>query len=271
MVADLHSTMLQCLRLILRPVVRFCLKRSLGLNELIDAARIVFVEVAEEELEEDQKKVNNSRISALTGVDRRAVQKIRESKEVPDTSMHFAVRVIGQWRRNPQFITKSNRPRVLSLTGADSEFNQLVRSISSTLHPRSTLEALERVGAVEIKDGTVKLLRTAYIPKGNPVEGFQMLAEDVEDMMSAVSANIFSEEEVLPNFHGQTHYDNLPVQDLPKIRDWLFKQCSNFHHRVDKYLSKLDLDVNPNSKKEGGGSITYVSFSKLLDSERVSE
>lgn len=267
MANDLHSKMLQCLRLILRPVVKFCLSRSLGLNELIDAARIVYVEVAEDELQADGSKVNNSRISALTGVDRRAVQRIRENKEQPDTTMHFAVRVIGQWRRDPQFLTKNNRPRVLSLGGPDSEFNQLVRTISSTLHPRSTLMALEKVGAIEIRDDSVKLLSTAYLPKGNPIEGFQILAEDVEDMLSAVTTNIFSEEDPLPNFHGQTQYDNIPQEDLPKVRDWLFKQCSNFHYRVEKYLSKFDLDVHPQPNKTGGGKVTYVSFSKLVSEE----
>lgn len=265
--SDLHTTMLRCLQQVLRPVVRFCLSRSLGLNELIDVARIVFVEVAEEELERRGEKVNNSRVSAFTGVDRRAVQRIRETREQPDTTMHFAVRVIGQWRRDQRFTDKAGRPRMLSLGGPESEFNELVRSISTTLHPRSTLAALEQVSAVEIIEGKVKLKKAAYIPKGRPVEGFQMLAEDVEDFMSAVSENIFYEGDPLPNFHGQTHYDNIAEEDLPKIRDWLFKQCSNFHHRVDRYLSAFDIDIQSDQKKgkkDGGGcSVVYGSFSHL--------
>lgn len=268
MTRDLHTTMLSCLKLILRPVVRFCLRRALGLNELVDTVRIVFVEVAEEELTLNNEKVNNSRISAFTGVDRRAVQRIRETREQPDTTMHFATRVIGQWRRNPKFTTKNNRPRMLTLGGDDSEFNELVRTVSTTLHPRSTLAALERVGAIEITPNGVKLHTAAYLPKGNPVEGFQMLSEDVQDLMDAVTENIFCEEEVLPNFHGQVQYDNIPPQDLPKIRDWLFEQASHFHEKIDRHLAKYDLDANPKKAKKGGGVVTYGSFSHLRIEEK---
>lgn len=259
---DRHTVMFDCLVLILKPVVRFCLNSSLGLQDTYEALKVAFLKVAAEDLESQGEKVTISRLNAVTGVDRRVAVRILKEKEVKESATQYATRVIGRWRRDQRYLTKSGRPRVLEFKGDDSEFHTLVRSISQSLHPASVLFDLKRVGAVTETPSGLKLTAQAYIPKGNMLENFEILAEDTESLILAVMDNIQHEGEELPNYHAAVVYNNIDSDDVPKIRQWFYDQCSKFLLKIDKHLSKYDQDINPIDGKDGGHSVTLGLFTK---------
>lgn len=258
---NFEVTLFETLRVILRPIVRYCLKHSMGVRDLLDAARHVFVSIAVEELEKAEKKTTTSRISVMTGLQRPLIKACRKNPD-PAPPSHFTTRVISQWRRDPRFLTKSKAPKVLSYEGHNTEFKKLVEAVSTDLHPRTVLFDLERLGVVEITNGGVKLKARAYRPAGKPSEVYRMMARDVEELMRAVIENIEHEAEGKDpvNFHAYTYFDNVSAEDLTHLRKWLSKQGSRFHQRVERYLSKYDLDVTPNKDKRGGHRIAMGSF-----------
>ncbi|RMD86346.1 MAG: hypothetical protein D6808_03595, partial [Candidatus Dadabacteria bacterium] len=176
----------------------------------------------------------------------------------------LASRVIGQWQQNKRFLTKSRRPKVLSIDGDDSEFNKLVRSISQDVHPGTVLFELERIGAVERTKNGVKLVARAYVPKHNPKEGFRLLSEDVSDLMLTIEENIFLRDDN-PNLHAKTEYDNISEEDVPKIRNWILKEGAILHQKARNFISKFDRDLNPKKKKTKGRRMRVVlgSYSRI--------
>ncbi len=250
------------LRLLLRPVARFCLRNQLGLRDLLEAAKAALIDEAAADMEAQGSKINLSRLSVVTGVHRKDAARIHREQEVRESSTTFSSRVIGQWRKDPRFTTKSSRPRVLSYQGDESEFAELVSVVSTDLHPGTVLFDLERIGAVEKTRSGIKLLAKAYVPRGDPAEGWYMLSRDAVDLVDAVSENIASPDEELPNYHASAVFDNIAVEDVPKVRRWLFRQCSRFHQRVAQYLAKHDLDLSPDAKGEGGQRISMGMYTK---------
>lgn len=268
MTADSSNTLIQCLRLMLRPVIRFCIRRTLSVQDMIESAKIVFIEVAEEELQRKNEKVNVSRLSVLCGLHRRDVMRIYREGRTKDESMAFATRVVGQWLQDKKFCNASGKPRTLSLEGDDSEFRKLVRSISSDVNPGTVLFELERVGAAERVKGGLKLRARAYVPRNNPTEGFKLLAADAEDLMAAVEENVFGEDqEATPNLHAKTEYDNISKAHLPMIREWLYKEGSAFHAKVRNFLAGFDKDMNPKLSQEGGARVAVGTFSRALQEQ----
>ncbi len=267
MTAQPGNTLIQCLRLMLRPVVRFCIRRTLSIQDLIESAKVVFLDVAEEELLRKREKVNVSRLSVLSGLHRRDVMRIFQQGKTKDESMAFTTRVVGQWLQDKKFCNKPGSPKVLSLEGEDSEFRKLVRCISSDVNPGTVLFELERVDAVERVKSGVKLKTRAYVPRNNPVEGFKLLASDADDMMTAVEENIFGEEVETPNLHAKTEYDNVAVEDLPTIKQWLYKEGSAFHAKVRNYLAGFDLDLAPKAQKKGGARVAVGTFSRVMEAK----
>lgn len=269
MSSELSSLLRECIQQMLKPVIRFALKRAVGLQEFIESAKQVYVEVAADQIKKSGQKINLSRLSTLSGVHRRDVTRIFREGEVKEESTRFASRVIGQWRRDKRFLDSSGKPRVLSYRTEDSEFTRLVNHVSKDLHARSILFALEQVGAVKITPNGVKLTARTYEPKKNVREAFRMLARDADELIGAVVDNAMHDGPEPPNFHSYTFFDNISAEDLDKIKSWLYKHCAASHSRVERYLSKFDLDVTPSAKKKGGMRVAMGSFTRIGNPEEL--
>ncbi|MBX7143274.1 MAG: hypothetical protein K1X79_02375 [Oligoflexia bacterium] len=264
---DFHSTLGSCLKALFVPIARLCLRRSLKVQDAIESLKHAFLEVAEQEVRGLDEKPNVSRLSAITGLHRRDVVRIFRMGESKDYSLSLNNRIIGQWLQDPRFLQKNGKPRVLSVDGEDSDFRMLMRSIATDLKPGTVLFELERVGAVERSPEGLKLVVQSYQAGTDPVEGFQMLGDDLEDLVSAVDDNLF-EQEHGPHLHAKTVYDNVNVEALPLIRKWILKEGKAFHKRARQFLSRFDLDVRPRKGKMGGAKIAVGTFSRVFSGKK---
>lgn len=261
MSTNLRSALLQAIQLMLMPVVRFCIRHSVKVQEVIELLRVAFINAAADEMRAAGKSVNISRISITSGLQRKAVERIYREGEIKQSESRLD-KVIGQWRYDRRFCSKPGRPRSLECDFDSSEFTRLVRSVNKELHPASVLFELERLGAVERTKSGVKLKSLAFEPDEKVIEGMKLLARDVDDMISAVVDNIETEEEQPPNFHAASIFDNISEEDIPQIRSWMMKSCSAFHTKVEKFLSSKDLDITPQKGKTGKKRVVFGSFSR---------
>ncbi|MCB9030411.1 MAG: hypothetical protein H6619_05110 [Deltaproteobacteria bacterium] len=267
---DVRQAFLDSLALILRPVARFCVRHNLRLRDLTEVAKIVFVDVAAEELKEKTSKINVSRISLATGMHRQDVKRIYRDNKRKDYSPGYITLVMGQWLQDENYITSSGKPRVLTCEGEDSEFYELVRYVTGDVHPGTVLFQLEQMGAVEKTSRGLKLKKQVFTPKGDSQEAYKLYAKDSYHLMNSVEENIEQDAE-FPNLHIRTDYDNISKSDIPKIREWLVNEGSRFHQKARKFLAKYDLDINPKKNKEGGGHVVITSFSRTVEPEDIAD
>ena len=253
---------LECLELMLRPIIWFCLQRTLGVQDLLESAKRVFVELAAKEIKRREKRFSFSRLSAMTGLQRKDAARIYRDDERKETTVLYTTRVIGLWRKDRRFTTSSGKPRVLQHRGEENEFSALVAAAGSDLHPGAVLYDLERLGSIRVTRNGVKLVSRAYRPDRASPDVYRIMSRDAEDLMSAVLANALSQSKDLPNFHVRISYDRIPAENLPKIRAWLFKQCSALQYRVVAFLSKHDVELNRDVKKQGDSAVTLGIFTR---------
>lgn len=249
------------LRLLLRPIVRLCLKRSIRFQEFGEIARLVYVECAEQELQRDGHEVNVSRISIATGLQRRDVTRLWNVE--PEVKEHTALlhKVLGQWKGDKRFSERSERPRPLTFKGVESEFAQLVNAVSQDLNVYTILFELERLSLVEKKGERLFLIGDTVVPQKDLKRGSELLSNDIQDLITAVDENLFGHPEIL-NHHVKTHYDNISIEALPRIRQWLLDKGELFHRAARKFISRYDIDINPTiNDKKGGGRVALGSFS----------
>lgn len=265
MTDQFREVLSRCICHMLRPIVRFSLRHSIGFRELTELLKVATVDVAAENLKAQGEKVNASRLCVATGLHRGEINRIW-SGEVKEQNPAYSARVIGRWLADPQFLTKSRKPRVLSLDGDNSEFVQLVRTECTNVHPGTVLFDLERTGAVQRIAGGVKLVYRAYVPKGDPEEGFKMFSEDATHLLHSMEETILGGVKP-PNLHIRTEYDNIAKDDLPAIRQWFYREGNLFHKKVRDFLSKFDLDLHPKKGKSGGNKVFIASFSRIIGIE----
>lgn len=243
-----QNIILQSLRLLMMPVARFCVRHSLRIQDMLEAAKVAIIRAAEEELRANAEPVNVSRLAAMTGIHRRDVIRIFQRGETLEDPQGTLVKIIGMWQQTPAYCGKSGRPRVLSYEGADAEFKRLVYRVSADLNPSTVLFELRRSGIVEYTRDGLKLIARAYVPSGDSLAGLNMLSEDTVDLMQCVVENVEHRHET-PNLHVKTIYDSVLPEAEPKIREWMMREGSALHQKARNFISQFDYEINRRLKR----------------------
>lgn len=198
----------------------------------------------------------------MTGLQRPEAARLLAAKIKADPK-DIVTRLLGQWEKDKRFTDAKGRPKRLSIVGNSCEFAKLVRAISKDLNPHTVRFELERLGLVSISDGSAKLLHVEFISQGDPRKALQFAAEDVGDLLKSVEDNAFLALGT-PNLHARTHYDNIPDQYLPKIREGLLKLGRKFHSQARALISSFDRDVRPSLPHgEGRNRVVVGTFSRV--------
>lgn len=239
----------------LRPLFRVLLRNGLSFNAFIDIAKRVFIEVAMQDFGIPGKKQTVSRVSVLSGLSRKEVQRVLELPAAEDRvaleRYNRAARVIAGWVRDTSFVDKTGEPVALPLQEGPASFHELVRRHSGDVPARAVLDELLRVGAVEqLADGRVRLLARAYVPRGSEVDKLGILGTDVADLIGTIDHNL-QHGAADPFFQRKVMYDNLPVEALAEFRALSGDEAQALLERFDRWLSQHDRDVN--SKVTGTG------------------
>lgn len=255
------SSQIAILRALVGPVVRFCLRNSIGFQQLAEVMKEELVQTAAFELRVRSMKDNASRLSVMTGLQRRDISRINfAERETTRRPTNLASRVIHTWQRDPRFRNKSGAPRVLNHRQEENEFRILVESVSKDINSATVLNELERNGAIERTKKGLKLVRDFQSFKDIPVKGIQLLAHDMETLSDAVCENLFTDQET-KNVHLRTEYDNIFIREIPLIRSWLLEQGILFHRRLRDFLCEHDKDLMPHRNEPGEGKVSVTLFS----------
>ncbi|MCB0344705.1 MAG: hypothetical protein KDD66_06295 [Bdellovibrionales bacterium] len=244
------------------PALRYCLRSGVAYKRLNEIIKSVLIQLAQEEINDSGEEVTLSRLSVMTGINRRDVTRIyREGSKLADHEPDLMQRVLNRWEQHPDFRTKGGRPKVLTYKSEDSEFNTLVRMVSKDMNPATMLFQLERLGMVKRTRFGLSLLKSPVISfKKDPKRSLDLLARNTVSLIESHEENLFETHEVR-NLNIRTEYDNIVKADIPAIRAWLLEQGQIFHRRVREYLSGFDKDVSPNLDGDGGGKVVVAAFS----------
>lgn len=257
------TSVAKALRLSLRPLVALALRHGFKLMDVFELLKVIYVEVAREELARSGDRASASRVSVMTGVHRKDIARIAETQEPVRSAEDIVSKIIGQWNTSARYSTKAGVPRVLSAQGVDSEFAELVRSVSNDVAPYTVLYELERSGRVERSPAGLRLLVQIHVPDAKDHDSaFQMLGEDTADLVRAVEENTLLRP-AMPNLHLKTEFTSIQSKHLASIREWLLVEGSKFHRRVESFLKQYDADASSlrMKKDEPTARVAFGSFS----------
>lgn len=247
---------------LLVPIARLCVRRGLSIQDVIDAAKSAFVLAAQEELAAADEKPSVSRLSAITGLQRKDISQRLNIEETKPGALPSGLtgRVVHTWLSEQPYCSKSMKPRKLPLDGPKS-FYALVRRISTDVHPAAVLKELHRLEMVTADDdGSLTLGVTAFIPSRSVHEAERLLALDLNDLTSAVEGNM-SAQGAMPNLHARTEFDFVDPAAIAKLRSWMFARAKKLHGEARQEFAKYDKDCTPTLKFTGRARIAFSTFS----------
>lgn len=240
---------------ILRPLIHILIRNGISYGTFADLAKWLFVDVANRAFAIEGRKQTISRISVITGLNRKEVKRVSKlpipEDQTSSERYNRAARVIAGWRRDKTFRAKKGGPADLPVTGTGATFQTLVKKYSGDMPFRAVLDELIRVGAAErSEDDRVHLLARAYLPAGDETMKIHILGTDVAHLIASIQHNLEPDERG-PFYQRKVMYDNLPQEVLPAFRKLSTEFSQKLLEKLDAWLSDRDRDSD--SKATGTG------------------
>ncbi len=259
---------------LLKPLVRILLRNGISFGQFAELGRRAYMEVARDEFQIPGKPQTASRISTVTGLTRKDVQRLNkqqsEDELVASAKFNRAARVISAWISEPDYQV-DKQPKCLKFESGAISFSALVKEASGDITARTILDELLHIGAVEILDsGLLQLKVRAYIPAGDDKEKVAILGVDVADLINTLDHNIKAE----PGqsyFQRKVYYDNLPIEVMVKLRAEIEQKAQAALEAMSEDMAACDRDRQPKLKGCGrvrAGLGIYYFESEIDDDKR---
>lgn len=212
---------------IAQPLVTWLVRSGVGYREFADAMKLVFLQVAQAELERTGGRQTDSALSLLSGLHRKDVRAL-----LPGVLIPFGQAAAESGRPTPasELVTRwlaEHDGRPLPLLGDAPSFEALARAVSRDVGVRSLLEDLVRLGVARHEGDVVRLVQQAFVPDSRQEEAARMVAGTVSDHLSAAVHNLTGDD-------GRTHLEqsvfadgltDASVRELEQLANQLWRQA----------------------------------------------
>lgn len=228
---------------LLAPLAQLCLAKGLTIQSVEERLRLAFVESAIGAHGHLSAQRLNSRISASTGLTRREVARLQASVLNQETARKprpsSATELFTRWAGEPGLRAADGEPLALRRLGPAPSFESLAQSVTQDVHPRSLLDELCRLGlaAWDTETDQVRLLKDAFVPRGDWARMTGFLADNVGDHLRSASANVLGSGK--EHMEQSIFADELSVQSLQAFRDLMAAQWRHLLKSVVPRLEKL--------------------------------
>ena len=224
----------------------------------------------------DGRKQTTSRISVLTGLNRKEVSRIKSLPSIEESGIdeHYnrAARVISGWLRDEVFQDRKGDPDVLPYEDGEHSFAELVKRYSGDMPTRAVADELLRVNAIEkTAHGELRLTARGYVTSGSEVDKFQVLGTDTRDLILTIDHNLtHPPEQAL--FQRKVMYDNVPLEHVEGFQRLAARLGQGVLEQLDAWLAERDKDANPQVEGKGRARLglgIYQLEEKLDDAEDI--
>lgn len=182
--------------------------RGVAFSDLAERLKGHFVQAAQVQAGAEGK-LTDSRLSVMTGLQRRDIARLRDF-DVKPPRPNPLTRLVALWQTDASY-APDGTPLPLPRSGPAPSFESLGRAVRQDVHPRTFLDTLEAAGTVRVEGDTVTLTETAYLPPGGSAEQLAYLAQNIGDHLAAAAANVQGRQP--PFFERAVHYSALtPAQ-----------------------------------------------------------
>lgn len=182
------------LRALLEPLARLSVARGLPFSAVDEMLKQAFVQAAGDAHPGLLPHRRVSRISTVTGINRREVTRLTQAAEpARPRGRSLVSELFAHWLTSPPYRDAGGAPRALPRQGPAPSFESLAQEITRDVHPRSLLDELLRLelATLDTAADTVHPSRHA-VPRGDAVRMLGFLGDNVGDHLRAAVANVLA-------------------------------------------------------------------------------
>ena len=252
---------------ILRPIVKMVLRNGIVYREFCDAVKKLFVDVATEDFGIKGRPTNISRVSILTGIDRKEVKRVRdltanqELNESPSNRRDRITRVISAWHQDKNYLDSAGNPIILDVQGTSHSFSQLSKSYAGDIPEGALLKELERSNVVERISTTknnqtidqVKIVKREFIPVETDPDAILRASEVFTDLGKTLFHNLYdADEKNTPKvFERRASNSNIDPLKYEEFKQFVNLKGQAFLEEIDQWLTDNELENDDSNSNKG--------------------
>ena len=228
---------------ILKPIIRILMRNDISHAEFSALAKQAYIDVAHKYFSIPNKKMTNSRVAVLTGINRKEVLRLSRIKEESGDTLegtpNRAKRVVNGWLNDSDFLDKDNNPLILNINNAKNSFSELASRYSGDITIGAIIDELERIGVVKrLNNEQIQLIEKAYIPQTGELEKIDILSTCVTDLLSSAVYNLDADvEQGEGRFQRQLVYKNVPNNVADEFQKLSSKKAQMLLEELNSWLA----------------------------------
>lgn len=199
--------MLHLLDTLLAPFARLMVAQGILFPDLAERLKAHYVDAASDQTD---GKLTDSRLSVMTGLQRRDIVRIRDTPTREERPNHLAT-LVALWQTDSAY---GGKP--VQKNGPKPSFETLARSVRRDVHPRTMLDALLASDTVSQDGDTITLKQSSYQPLAGSEDQLAYLTHNLGDHLSAATDNVRGQ--TPPHFERAVHYSGLTAAQIETLR-----------------------------------------------------
>ena len=239
-----QSPVFAAIRHLLRPLVRLLLLHGISFTIFCELVKTAYVKVADAEFRLDAKPQTDSRISLLTGIHRREVNRLRNETmteiNLPQHASMSAL-LLTIWSGHPDYLDEQGSPIPLPRLASRAEehsFESLVQSVSKDFRPRVVLDEWLRQGIITLgSDDRVYLSADTFVQPQDMAEKIYYFGQNTHDHLAATVHNLAGG--FPPFLERCVYYDKLSADSVKELADYSRIVGMRSLHAVNKRAAGL--------------------------------
>jgi hypothetical protein len=253
-----RSRLLKACYSFLLPVARFLLRNGISFTEFSEICRVAFVETASNEYGIRGRPTNISRVSAMTGIGRKEVRRIRAMKGPyagnPRVELNRLGDILHRWHTRPPYLNKAGQPKPLKYAGGRASFASLVRECAGDIPIGAIKVEIIRCGAVT-KDAAGRLVakHRHVVPDDRAEKLINSLALGLRALASTVAFNARQSGSDVGRIERFVSSEALPEAAIAALRTDLRNRITSFSEAIDDAFSEHESKLPAAGRKIGVG------------------
>jgi hypothetical protein len=241
---ELPGPLVSALSRVLKPLIRLLLSYGVRYQTFCDLVKHIYIDVAEDEFKLANKAQTDSRISLLTGVHRRDVNRLRNESPTANVlplPASMSAQALALWSGNSEYLDAQGMPLPLprlESKGGERSFEALVRSISKDFRSRVVLDEWLRQGIATLDDqDNVHLAADAFVSPQGFEEKVFYFGQNIHDHLAATVYNLTQDAQ--PFLERCVYYDNLTAQSVKEYERVARMAGMRALHSVNRHAVEL--------------------------------
>jgi hypothetical protein len=244
MTESYRAQLIHTFRTVLRPLIRILFRAGVRFDEFVELLRGIYVEITIRDAQEEGKRITTGRISILSGVARRDIERLIASDDwlqVPrPTDVAALAAVLHRWHTDSTFLGPYGVPLELPFTGqAGRNFSELVRGSPILIDPRSAYEQLLAARMMAKSGDThVKVLSRTYVsPEPMSAEMLEHFGTAMKNLASTLDFNMTPSQRKKRIERSVFPDDGLPDELIEEYDSFVRERAQQLISEVDDWLA----------------------------------